>query len=91
MPEANRHQLPQSDGPRHVGQVIREERHHFQGPLPQSGDFAAYERTLPGAADRILKMAENQASHRQTLERRALSADLIKTMMVRSRERQDFG
>ena len=36
---------------------------------------------LPGAADRILKMAENQAGHRQTLERRALAGDLIKAMM----------
>ena len=39
-------------------------------------------RILPGAADRILKMAENQAGHRQTLERRALTGDLIKAMMV---------
>jgi hypothetical protein len=36
---------------------------------------------LPGAADRILKMAENQATHRQGLERRALSGDLYKSMM----------
>ena len=36
---------------------------------------------LHGAADRILNMAENQASHRQGLERRALTGDLVKAMM----------
>lgn len=29
------------------------------GPLPAPEDFAAYEAALPGAADRILRMAEN--------------------------------
>ena len=38
-------------------------------------------RAGEGAADRILKMAENQAGHRQTLERRALAGDLVKAMM----------
>jgi len=53
----------------------------YQGPLPQPEDFAAYERVLPGAADRILKMAENQATHRQGMERRALNGDIVKSMM----------
>jgi len=53
----------------------------YQGPLPQPEHFSAYERVLPGAADRILKMAENQAGHRQGLERRALTGDLIRAMM----------
>ena len=36
---------------------------------------------LRGAADRILKMAENQATHRQGMERKALSGDIVKSMM----------
>ena len=32
-----------------------------------------YEETLPGSADRILKMAENQSEHRQLLEKKRLS------------------
>jgi len=68
------------DGAQHIGQIIRQER-RFQGPIPPVEDFAGYERILPGAADRILKMAENQAGHRQTLERRALAGDLVKAMM----------
>lgn len=68
------------DGPRHVGQIIRQEM-RYQGPIPPVEDFAGYERILPGAADRILKMAETQAGHRQTLERRAVTGDLTKAMM----------
>lgn len=30
----------------------------YQGPLPDAQELAAYERAFPGAADRILKMAE---------------------------------
>ena len=65
------------------GQIVRHETQQtiYQGPLPKPDDFAAYERVLPGAADRILKMAEQQATHRQGLERRALSGDIVKSMM----------
>ena len=37
----------------------------FQGPIPPPNVLEAYERLVPGAAERILKMAENQAAHRQ--------------------------
>lgn len=44
----------------------------FVGPLPPPEVFSAYEDTLPGAADRILAMAEKQSSHRQEMESKAL-------------------
>ena len=73
---------PTPHGPQHIGQVLHHRQQTlYQGPIPPVEDFAGYERILPGAADRILKMAENQAGHRQTLERRALTGDLIKAMM----------
>ena len=37
------------------------------GPLPDPDDFKKYEETLPGAADRILKMAENEQAKRHEL------------------------
>lgn len=40
-----------------VLQVI-EHRESYKGPIPRPDDFENYERILPGAADRILKMAE---------------------------------
>jgi uncharacterized membrane protein len=41
---------------------------HFSGPLPPPEQLAKYEQILPGAADRIMRMAEHQASHRQSQE-----------------------
>ena len=81
MLKNNNPDAPVSDGPRQIGHILREERLHYQGPLPRPEDFAAYDRVLRGAADRILKMAENQATHRQAMERRALSGDITKSMM----------
>jgi uncharacterized membrane protein len=39
-------------------------------------NLEAYERILPGSADRILKMAENQLDHRQGLEKQAVAGTL---------------
>lgn len=52
----------------------------FSGPLPPPTVFEAYDKILPGAADRVLKMAEGQSSHRQFLERIAIWGDLAKEM-----------
>ena len=43
------------------------------GPIPPPDIMEQYEKTLPGSADRILKMAENQSEHRQSLEKQRLS------------------
>lgn len=48
----------------------------YSGPLPPAEDFAMYEKTVPGAGDRILKMAENQSLHRQSIENKAIDAQI---------------
>ena len=45
----------------------------FAGPIPPPSMMKQYEETLPGSADRILKMAENQSEHRQSLEKKKSS------------------
>jgi len=40
----------------------------YSGPLPPANQFAEYERALPGAADRILALAEKEAEHRHQNE-----------------------
>ena len=40
----------------------------YRGPLPQPAAIQAYEEILPGAADRIFTMAENEAKHRHEIE-----------------------
>lgn len=58
-------------------QAVKLEQLEIQmGPLPPASQFAEYERILPGSAERILKMAENQASHRQEMERKVIEANI---------------
>ena len=50
------------------------EAESFKGPLPPPSLFGHYEKILPGSADRILTLAENEQSHRQHWEMDALNA-----------------
>lgn len=49
-----------------VNALIVQQSH--SGPLPLAREFDGYESVLPGAADRILAMAEREQAHRQGLE-----------------------
>lgn len=46
------------------------------GPIPSASELAKYENILPGAADRIITMAENQSKHRQEMEKKMLLANI---------------
>ncbi len=59
---------------RHLMQITQT---HYSGPLPPPFIIEGYERVLPGSADRILKMAENQAEHRQSLETKVISSNIL--------------
>ena len=53
--------------------TVSERFERFTGPIPPPDIMEQYEKTLPGSADRIIKMAENQSEHRQSLEKQRLS------------------
>lgn len=40
----------------------------FSGPIPSPDIMADYENIMSGATNRIIAMAENQSSHRQSME-----------------------
>jgi len=44
-----------------------------EGELPSAETVAAYEKVLPGAADRIVRLLEQQSEHRMQMERLALT------------------
>lgn len=44
----------------------------MSGPLPPPQQLMGYEQVLPGSAERIIRMAEEQAAHRRGLETRGL-------------------
>lgn len=56
------------------GQIIHQQAELSiqSGPLPPAEELGKYEAICPGAADRILTMAEKQQQHRFTLEGRAV-------------------
>lgn len=56
-----------------VHQVFQEIE--FSGPMPPPNILSGYEKILPGAADRILSMAEMQSKHRQSMEKRMIEAE----------------
>lgn len=49
---------------------------HFSGPLPPPEILAKYNDAIPGGAERILAMAENQSQHRQALEKSVIAANI---------------
>lgn len=44
----------------------------FQGPLPPPRILHDYDQIVPGSAERIISLWENQVQHRQDLEKRPL-------------------
>ena len=55
-----------NEAERVIATFVQQKLH--MGPLPAPEDLAHYEHTCPGAAERIIAMAERQATHRQTME-----------------------
>jgi len=45
---------------------------YTSGPLPTPEAFQAYETVLPGAADRILGLAEFQIRHRASMQKQSM-------------------
>ena len=52
-----------------------------QGPLPHPAVLKQYDDVVPGAAERIISMAENQAQHRQELEASVIRTDNLKSLL----------
>ncbi len=48
----------------------------YRGPIPTATELQKYENASPGAADRIIKMAEEQAKHRQILEKQVVQSNV---------------
>lgn len=65
-----------SDHPANRSMAVMASFEEFQGPLPHPDDFAHYERTLAGAANRILEVAERQSAHRLDQEKEELRANI---------------
>ena len=50
-------------------------KEEYSGPIPTPKMFAEFEKVLPGSANRILTMAEDQSKHRHKMESRVIWLD----------------
>ena len=51
----------------------------FSGPLPHPDILRKFNEIVPGSADRIIKMAEEQSSHRKDLERKVIDSNISRS------------
>lgn len=52
---------------------------HFEGPIPPPAILQGYEDVIPGSAERILRMAEQESSYRHGLTTKMLNADISRS------------
>jgi uncharacterized membrane protein len=60
-----------------VGVVVASRQ--YQGPLPLAEEFSMYERTLPGAAHRIMQHMEEEQRHRHSITERMVTNEIADT------------
>lgn len=58
----------------HSLSVISIQHRSHSGPLPDAETLIKYDSVIPNGADRIMKMAENQQSHRISLEKKVVTS-----------------
>jgi uncharacterized membrane protein len=61
---------------RHQSGQLLVQQQQYSGVLPLPTHLEKYEEILPGAAERIMKMAEDQSVHRRSLESKAIDSDI---------------
>ena len=63
---------PQIPNPEPQGKLITHTI-SYQGPIPPPQVLAHYDKIVPGAAQRLLQLAEGQAHHRQGIENKIVN------------------
>lgn len=53
----------------------------FSGPIPPPQFLEQYDKVVPGAAKIIIDMANNQAEHRQDLEKKVIGSDILNSRL----------
>ncbi len=70
-----RSELPDSEKVTEIVRSISIRREEYSGPLPQPAMLKGFEEIVPGAADRILSMAEREQAHRHAFLEEKLKQD----------------
>ena len=67
---------------------VTEVSQSFSGPLPPPEILRKFDEVVPGAAERIIKMAEDQSIHRKELEKNSLVGVFMYGSKTPSEERK---
>ncbi len=59
--------------------VLVRQMQAFSGPLPHPDILKRFDEVVPGAAERILAMAEEQSEHRRELEKKVIDSDIARS------------
>lgn len=78
---------PQTQAVKHTQQVQVSHQKLHQGPLPAPEDLKHYDDLLPGAAERIFRMAEIEQQHRHEQESKAISSELTTRDLLQATEK----
>ena len=67
--------------------IVHQQLEAHSGPLPTPKQLAEYEQYCPGAADRIIRMAEEEALHRRSMEHKLVTSQTDDLRAERSERR----
>lgn len=67
--------------PRHQPGVTTIEEQQYLGPIPPPEILNGFEQIVPGAAERILAMAEENGKHQREMEKKALAV-AFRTVLI---------
>ena len=59
--------------------ILTEISQSFSGQLPPPDILRQFDEVVPGAAERIIKMAEDQSTHRRELEKKVIDSDITRS------------
>lgn len=72
--------IPPEEKAKQVARIVAVTE-EYGGPLPHPSILKGYEEVLPGAAERIIHMAESQSEHRQYLEKTVIKGDSLRSYL----------
>lgn len=61
-------------------QIMIRTEERFSGPLPHPEHFKKYNQIVPGSANRLLKMAEDDLSHIHSIQKSQMTIEAIATI-----------
>lgn len=59
-----------------MGQPVMLQTQMYQGPVPHPDILRGFDDLVPGAAERLIALAENESIHRRELESRSMEANI---------------